>query len=249
VNGPFSYSARPSSFALDKFEVTVARFRAFVRQYEAAMPREGAGKVLHNVDDAGWDEKWNEDFLLPTEADLASTLEDDGACDGPRMWTASVESHEDRPMNCVTWYEAQAFCIWDGGRLPTEAEWNYAAAGGAQERVYPWGTEITARDAVYDASPEEMPTEPLAVGSHSSSGRWGHLDLSGNVAEWVLDGYQNCFDPEGCNDCATTRGLGDKVIRGGAFSDPDTRVTVSRRSSADGESRHAIVGFRCARDF
>ena len=252
--GPYYFSAHPSSFSLDKFEVTVGRFRAFVEQYEAAKPEEGSGKILHNQDDPGWDSDWNAPpFLLGTEEELRAVLADDGACTGPRMWTESAGAHEVRPMNCVTWYEAQAFCVWDGGRLPTEAEWNYAAAGGTEERVYPWlpaeaSPVVKPEDAVYTSS-EQMPTEPLDVGSHSSPAKWDHRDLSGNVAEWALDGYENCFDPEGCDDCGPTRGFSQKAVRGGSFADTDLNIRVDTRGPVDGTSREATLGFRCARDF
>jgi hypothetical protein len=55
-------------------------------------------------------------------------------------WTDTVGPNENLPMNCVPWYKAFAFCVWDGGRLPTEAEWNYAATGGNEQRKYPWGS-------------------------------------------------------------------------------------------------------------
>ncbi|WP_438024027.1 formylglycine-generating enzyme family protein [Sorangium sp. So ce233] len=64
-------------------------------------------------------------------------------------WSHEDESADDEtlPMNCITWFEAMAFCAWDGGRLPTEAEWNYAAAGGEEQRDYPWG-DTFAQDRV-----------------------------------------------------------------------------------------------------
>ena len=109
---------------------------------------------------------------------------------------SSAATGEHQPINCITWYEAYAFCIWDGGFLPSEAEWNYAASGGSEQRVYPWSspsmpTTIDCAHANY--SPMGMSpcstTGPEDVGSDSPTGdgKWGQADLSGNVWEWTLD--------------------------------------------------------------
>src|SRR6202007_2812018 len=84
--------------------------------------------------ESGWLESYNSQ-VAPTDANLVSS------CDVPNTatWTTSPGTQENLPMNCVNWYESYAFCIWDGGFLPSEAEWEYAAAGGSQQREYPWG--------------------------------------------------------------------------------------------------------------
>lgn len=240
------YPADLSPFAMDAFEVTVGRFRGFVVHYAAAKPQ--ASK--------GWDATWD-GMLLGTSDELKAALVDDQGCTGVGLptWTNTLDVNEALPINCVTWYEAQAFCLWDGGRLPTEAEWNFVAAGGDEERVYPWSdppesSTIDETYAVYKWD-EEPPLGALEVGSRGDIGRgkWGHYDLGGNVAEWLWDSFRVCYaSPNECNDCGATLGEPSKVLRGGSFSTEYDRVTVDARREADGQSRTRSFGFRCVRD-
>ncbi len=141
-----AHPASLSGFRLDKYLVTVGRFRQFVNAWNNGngyTPPAGAGKHTHlnggkglNATGAGYEPGWAEaddSNIAPTNANLA--------CDpSSATWTNTTSDQENLPINCVNWYEAYAFCIWDGGFLPSEAEWEYAAAGGSQQREYPWGT-------------------------------------------------------------------------------------------------------------
>lgn len=247
------YPAQISSYALDAFEVTVGRFRMFLLSYDAGKPAVGSGKNPNNAADTGWVADWT-NSLPPTGVDLRAELENPDSCSGygNPLWTPQPSANENRPMNCVTWFEAQAFCIWDGGRLPTQAEWNFAAAGGDEQRVYPWTADaslVSTEYAVYyDGGEEVLP--PDAVGAHPlGAGRWGHFDLAGNVQEWVWDGYQSCYStPDSCMNCGDTLGIEDKVAMGGSFISYYNEITVENRSGEHATTARTTAGFRCARD-
>ncbi len=261
--------ATVSGFRLDKYLVTVGRFRQFVIAWNAGSgyrPTPGSGKHTHlnggrgladgakpNTYELGWDES-DDNNIAPTNANL--TCLGDSA-----TWTPSRGKNETLPINCVNWYESYAFCIWDGGFLPSTAEWEYAAAGGGEQRKYPWGAVdpgVQNRYAIYGDSAGHcyFPTfgtclavENIApVGTATKgAGRWGQLDLVGNLWEWNLDFYVDDFTV--CTDCADvtndSHGSSGRVFRGGFFySSKSTLLATARNAGSD---RSFGVGFRCAR--
>jgi len=249
-NNP-AFPADIGEFSLDRFEVTVGRFRKFLEEYGGPVnppaPNVGAHPRIPN---SGWQTSWNQSLV---SADILITnLKTCGTPNG--TWTDIPGTiKESLPINCVTWYEAFAFCAWDGGRLPTSAEWNYAAAGGNQQRLYPWGTTtISPNEAVYGCSGDAvagcLPTDILTVGSKSSAGdgRWGQADLAGSVAEWALDTF-SMFPPVPCVDCATL-GIGNRWAHGGDWRTSPMATQTNAKSGFAPTSRSDEVGFRCARD-
>jgi sulfatase modifying factor 1 len=260
-----SYLATVSGFRLDKYEITVARFRQFVDA--GWLPAAGSGKhtYLNNGQgladssspgsfETGWDTSWT----IPTTPDQWNAALGTNSFG---VWSPSAGTSDDVPINTLNWYEAYAFCIWDGGFLPSEAEWNYAASGGSEQRVYPWSNPpasqtIDCLHANYlglmgDTPCYEPMGLPRAVGSESPIGdsKWGHTDLAGNVLEFALDWYA----PYGmaCIDCAYLDHSSDAstpgpVLRGGSGVDPAPGVLSGVRYG-DNRISQGTSGARCAR--
>lgn len=162
---------------------------------------------------------------------------------------------EDHPVVCVNWGEATAFCEWAGGRLPTEAEWEYAAAG-PDGLTYPWGDEFGAGITNYcDAGCQESHADPAyadgyertaPAGSSPDDVSWvGALDLGGNVSEWVMD-WLGEYTPDPVSDpVGPVEGV-QRVIRGGSWKSPAVYTRTPLRAAAEPHTRLDFLGFRCA---
>ncbi|HEX2908548.1 MAG TPA: formylglycine-generating enzyme family protein, partial [Phototrophicaceae bacterium] len=160
--------------------------------------------------------------------------------------SAGYFSDPDQPRETVTWDEAKAYCEARGGRLPTEAEWEYAARGPAS-LTYPWGNEFVNENAA--SSWVETVRQTDAVGAHPGGGSWvGALDLSGNVWEWTSTLYAPYpYDAaDGREDLDTGAGL--RVVRGGSCcSYVVAEVRSAYRFVVDPAMADPNVGFRCVK--
>lgn len=266
-DGMFSDMTNPatvSDFRLDTYEVTVGRFRAFVNAGMGTQhmpPRTGAGARTLNgtANQGGWDSSWN--AMLSADASALTAALKCNPTHQYETWTDAPGANENEPIVCVTWYEAMAFCAWDGGFLPTEAEWNYAAAGGSEQRAFPWSSP--ASSTTIDCSLANFAPNGVScvvagmtdVGATSPSGDslWGQADLGGNASEWTLDWYSKPYLLP-CDDCANLNDSGSRVVRGGGFLDETAsgcrgalRSFVTVDPSALGDGRYIDVGMRCAR--
>ena len=259
-NNNGSYPATISNFRLDRYEITVGRFRKFVAAYSQNMIPSGAGKNPNNPSDSGWNTGWNS--TLPADA---AALKTSVKCSSGQQnsnyetWSDTAGGNENRPINCLLWQVANAFCAWDSGRLATEAEWNYAAAGGSEQRDYPWGSTVPGGNSVlavfgcYAWSGGEYGCVNVAtnigpVGSTpAGNGKWGQADLAGNMREWVVDLWSDPLAQATCNNCSNLIGSGARVLRGGSWSEEAAWLQTNYRSYSNDYGYSTAQGARCAR--
>jgi formylglycine-generating enzyme required for sulfatase activity len=203
------------SFWVDKTEVTNTQFAAFLN--ERGNQKEGGATWMDLNDET-------------------SLIENAGGAYRPK---SGYDSH---PVIEVSWYGAAAYCEWVGGRLPTEAEWEYAARG-QQGDTYPWGDDAPTCDL---AQFEACSGTTLPVGSFpNAASRGGVQDMAGNVWEWVDDWYDGYASTTAQTD-PTGRETGDKrVLRGGSWDWYAYNVRSANRFSSQPERTHHDVGFRC----
>ena len=150
---------------------------------------------------------------------------------------------DNHPMVNVTWSEADAFCEWAEGRLPTEAEWEYAARSGGKKVKYPNGDTLTSRDANFGNNVDR--TTP--VGSYPPN-KLGLYDMAGNVCEWCADWYDENYYQSSPEENPTGPSSGEcRVLRGGSWYDGPWWCRVSLRVRDRPGKWSVVVGFRVAR--
>ena len=163
----------------------------------------------------------------------------------PRYWSNSRFNQPDQPVVGVTWEDAMQYAAWAGKRLPTEAEWEYAARGGLNGAKFPWGNDDAGGKACFGKP--FISGKPCTVGSFSPNG-YGLYDMAGNVAEWCADwysadAYQNAQSHNPTGPAKTSQ----KVIRGGSWYEDAYYIRCSARKGLGPRTYSNAVGFRCVK--
>ena len=196
-----------------------------------------------------------------TEVTVAAYLHcvDAGACHaidkkrGPRACNAVIGGRDQHPVNCVSWSEASAYCSWKGQRLPTEAEWEFAARGNVG-RTFPWGDGPPTCDLGVVSGCKHASMLPVASRPKGETPT-GISDLAGNAFEWVADWYapsrkpsttalQNPSGP--CDGKSPCKGKRHRVIKGGHYGSARALLASWSRDSVAPGTAYPFVGFRCS---
>jgi sulfatase modifying factor 1 len=243
-------------FLIDRHAVSGERFRQFVEDtgYVTEAERFGWSFVFHMLlPDAGR-------YQAPIEARWWRKVE--GACwSRPEGPGSNLEGREDHPVLHIGWADANAFCRWSGGRLPTEAEWEYAARGGLPDATYPWGNEEPDDLSIFcniwqGRFPDENTELDGYVGTAPVScyapNGYGLYNMIGNVWEW-------CSDPFRIHSLAKSARLrnaefsrqGMRVMKGGSYlchASYCSRYRIAARSGRPADTSAGNTGFRVAYD-
>ncbi|NNN06367.1 MAG: formylglycine-generating enzyme family protein, partial [Elusimicrobia bacterium] len=167
-----------------------------------------------------------------------------GACTAPSNYYGG----DDNPVVNVDWNQAKAFSKWVGGRLPSEAEWEYAARSGGRDWKYPWGNETATCDNAVIAGCGYNETAPVCSKPKGNT-KQGLCDMAGNAWEWVEDEWHDSYDgaPTDGSAWEDANAGSDRVGRGGSWGFDAADARSAYRSGGDPGYRSADLGFRPAR--
>ena len=273
-----------SPFYMDATEVTNAQFQKFV---------EATGYITTAEKDVNWEElkkqvpegtpKPADSLLVAGSLVFKKTSSAIDLNDYSKWWSwttganwrhpegpgSDIKDRANHPVVHISWFDAHAYAQWVGKRLPTEAEWEWAASGGSSDVIYPWGNEpaATAADKAnfwQGSFPYENLNEDGFFGTSPvrsyPPNKFGLYDMAGNVWEWCEDTYdrrgyvemiQDKIPPSRNNMAADFTAQSERVLRGGSFLCNDSYCSgyrVSRRMGNTTDSGLNHTGFRCVKD-
>lgn len=246
-------------FYIDAYTVTNAEFSRFIDDtaYVTDAEKFGWSFVFHLL----LSEQAKENVTQAVSGSPWWFMVEGATWNHPEGPDSTIKGRMDHPVTHVSWNDAMAYCAWSGKRLPTEAEWEFSARGGLEQKRYPWGDELTPGGKHYcNIWQGDFPVNNTKADGYIGTApaksfptnRYGLYNMSGNVWEWCIDWFTNQPDQKGgCDNPKGAQTGHSKVIRGGSYlchASYCNRYRVAARSSNTPDSSTGNMGFRCVKD-